>query len=292
VTLLLLLIAGIAVLVVVGLVMTGATQPSMPDVGPDRPGPALPEDAPVLPRDINEVRFGLALRGYRMDEVDDVLDRLAAEIGARDALIAELQSQLTGPRDDGGYDDVSSHPATPAAATPPTVAAAVDAQPGDDNVWAAPRYDAVSAGAPGLDAQPAELGFPEEPAAYVEVSPAADVVDAAEVPVVDPPAAAAAVPTLDNRPGWTREEDEYDDDVPPPDAAGLGTEPEPPSSTTPEPEPEPEPEPGPAAPQPPPDAGGDAPRTVNFELPPGWPFSESASSYQRRPAAGDDDSSE
>ena len=40
------------------------------------------------------LRFGVALRGYAMDQVDAVLDRLAAELDARDARIAELEAQL------------------------------------------------------------------------------------------------------------------------------------------------------------------------------------------------------
>lgn len=50
----------------------------------------LPDDRPVLAEDVGAVRFDLGLRGYRMDEVDDVLDRLADELAARDARIAEL----------------------------------------------------------------------------------------------------------------------------------------------------------------------------------------------------------
>ena len=34
------------------------------------------------------------MRGYRMDEVDDVLDRLAAEVQVRDARIDELETRL------------------------------------------------------------------------------------------------------------------------------------------------------------------------------------------------------
>ena len=41
------------------------------------------------------MRFAVGLRGYRMDEVDDVLDRLAVEVAERDARIAELEQRLT-----------------------------------------------------------------------------------------------------------------------------------------------------------------------------------------------------
>ena len=45
----------------------------------------------VQPEDIAEVRFGMALRGYRMTEVDGVLARLAGELAGRDPQIAKLQ---------------------------------------------------------------------------------------------------------------------------------------------------------------------------------------------------------
>ena len=49
----------------------------------------LPETA-LTPTDIGRLKFGIALRGYAMRQVDDVLDRLAREIAERDARIAEL----------------------------------------------------------------------------------------------------------------------------------------------------------------------------------------------------------
>jgi DivIVA domain-containing protein len=52
----------------------------------------LPTDRPLSAADISALRFGTALRGYAMGQVDDVLDRLAREIAERDALIAELRA--------------------------------------------------------------------------------------------------------------------------------------------------------------------------------------------------------
>ena len=63
------------------------------DAPPDGPDLGLPQGA-LQPEDIAEVRFGLAIRGYRMSEVDTVLDRFAAELSARDARIAELEQAL------------------------------------------------------------------------------------------------------------------------------------------------------------------------------------------------------
>jgi DivIVA domain-containing protein len=57
----------------------------------DRPDLALPPSAPLGRSDVDSVRFTVGLRGYRMDEVDEVLDRLAFEIAERDAYIAELR---------------------------------------------------------------------------------------------------------------------------------------------------------------------------------------------------------
>ena len=45
----------------------------------------------VRPQDLAEVRFAVALRGYRMDEVDRVLDDTREALAARDARIADLQ---------------------------------------------------------------------------------------------------------------------------------------------------------------------------------------------------------
>ena len=48
---------------------------------------------PLRAEDIRRARFGLALRGYAMAQVDELLERLAREVAERDAQIAEL----TGP---------------------------------------------------------------------------------------------------------------------------------------------------------------------------------------------------
>ncbi|MGI3785861.1 MAG: DivIVA domain-containing protein [Janthinobacterium lividum] len=43
---------------------------------------------------VRELRFGVVLRGYAMDQVDTVLDRVATDLEARDTRIAELEAQL------------------------------------------------------------------------------------------------------------------------------------------------------------------------------------------------------
>lgn len=47
-------------------------------------------DRPLTGAELQDLRFGITIRGYAMDQVDDVLARLSHEIADRDALIAEL----------------------------------------------------------------------------------------------------------------------------------------------------------------------------------------------------------
>jgi DivIVA domain-containing protein len=82
---------GIGVLAAVAVAASGRWG-GLPDDHPDRPDLGLPVDAPVGKADVDALHFSVGRRGYRMDEVDDVLDRLAAELAARDARIAELTS--------------------------------------------------------------------------------------------------------------------------------------------------------------------------------------------------------
>lgn len=84
---------GIAVLCGVAVVASGRGDGLAP-ADPDRPDVGLPEDRPAVREDVDRLRFSVGLRGYRMDEVDDVLDRLAGDLALRDAMIAYLEGQL------------------------------------------------------------------------------------------------------------------------------------------------------------------------------------------------------
>jgi DivIVA domain-containing protein len=67
---------------------------SLPDAERDRLAAGLPQDRQVVRDDVDELRLPMALRGYRMDEVDDTLDRLAAELSQRDHRVVELEHAL------------------------------------------------------------------------------------------------------------------------------------------------------------------------------------------------------
>jgi DivIVA domain-containing protein len=52
---------------------------AMADAYDDRPDARVPADGPLTSHDLRSVRFSTAFRGYRMAEVDALLDRLAEE---------------------------------------------------------------------------------------------------------------------------------------------------------------------------------------------------------------------
>lgn len=55
---------------------------SMSDAYPDRRDVRVPAEGPLTGEDLREVRFTTAFRGYRMSEVDALLERLADQLGA------------------------------------------------------------------------------------------------------------------------------------------------------------------------------------------------------------------
>ncbi|WP_407560955.1 DivIVA domain-containing protein [Streptomyces sp. 184] len=90
------LIAMVAVVAAVTVVLAGNGEEELTEPQPDRLHDPLPPDRPLGRADIDALRLPVALRGYRMDDVDDALDRVAAELAERDARIAELEAALAG----------------------------------------------------------------------------------------------------------------------------------------------------------------------------------------------------
>ena len=78
------LFAVLVVLAMGGVAMVASGRGgSMAPAYHDRPDLALPDDRPLDARDLRTVRFSLAVRGYRMSEVDALLARLATELEDR-----------------------------------------------------------------------------------------------------------------------------------------------------------------------------------------------------------------
>jgi DivIVA domain-containing protein len=88
------------VLVVGGLLFLGGSLllgrgETQPPAEADRSPVELPDDRPVVADDIRALRISVAVRGYRMTEVDWLLDQFAQTLDERDREIASLRERLT-----------------------------------------------------------------------------------------------------------------------------------------------------------------------------------------------------
>lgn len=90
----------LAILAVVAVVAAGYGD-RLRDAAPERPDLTLPEGT-LRGADVDRLEFTLALRGYRQEEVDEALDRLASQLREHDARIAELSARLSGSPDPSG----------------------------------------------------------------------------------------------------------------------------------------------------------------------------------------------
>ena len=74
----------------------------------DRSPVELPDDRPVLGDDIRALQMSVGFRGYRMTEVDWLLDQFAQVLDERDAEITALRAQLHPPAADEENDSTST----------------------------------------------------------------------------------------------------------------------------------------------------------------------------------------
>ncbi|WP_425860353.1 DivIVA domain-containing protein [Arthrobacter sp. TWP1-1] len=92
------ILAAVAAFYVVGLNKPAADASTRAPVYDDALAPPVANLPPVLlpgapvPADVDRLRFSLGLRGYRMDQVDEVLDGLRDELAAKNLRIAELEA--------------------------------------------------------------------------------------------------------------------------------------------------------------------------------------------------------
>ena len=86
-----LLVGGLLFLFGSLLLGRGETQPP---AELDRSPVELPDDRPVAADDIRALRMSVAFRGYRMTEVDWLLEQFADALDERDAEIASLRARL------------------------------------------------------------------------------------------------------------------------------------------------------------------------------------------------------
>ncbi|MFF1251139.1 DivIVA domain-containing protein [Pseudarthrobacter sp. NPDC058329] len=75
----------------------GRALPALLDAGLEQPPANLPPvllPANAAPHDVDRVRFSLGLRGYRMDQVDQVLDELRDQLEASRHEVETLKARL------------------------------------------------------------------------------------------------------------------------------------------------------------------------------------------------------
>lgn len=86
---------AIVIVLVVGVIAVVASGRggSMADVYDDRPDSRVQADGPLTARDLRTVRFSTAFRGYRMSEVDALLDRISSELQQEEA--AQVQADTS-----------------------------------------------------------------------------------------------------------------------------------------------------------------------------------------------------
>ncbi|MGF9646795.1 DivIVA domain-containing protein [Pseudarthrobacter oxydans] len=102
----------------------GRALPALLDAGLDQPPANLPPvllPANAAPQDVDRVRFSLGLRGYRMDQVDQVLDELRDQLAASRDEVEVLKARLEAMEDAGSTAVPAAEPAagTGAQAEPP-----------------------------------------------------------------------------------------------------------------------------------------------------------------------------
>ena len=75
----------------------GRPLPALLDAGVEEPPANLPPvllPANAAPRDVDSVRFALGLRGYRMDQVDQVIDELRDQLAESRHEVETLKARL------------------------------------------------------------------------------------------------------------------------------------------------------------------------------------------------------
>jgi DivIVA domain-containing protein len=80
-------------------VMVGGGDPGLTPVEPDGRALPLPGDRPLGEEDVVRTRFDTVVRGYRMAQVDQALQRAAYDIGYKGELIGVLEAEVAALRD-------------------------------------------------------------------------------------------------------------------------------------------------------------------------------------------------
>jgi DivIVA domain-containing protein len=115
-------------------VMVGGGDTGLTPVEPDGRSVPLPSDRPLGEEDVIQTKFDTALRGYRMSQVDQALQRAAYDIGYKGELIGVLEAEVTALREGRiGDADVLRRAREAAIAPPPDPAPVVVPAPASED---------------------------------------------------------------------------------------------------------------------------------------------------------------
>ncbi len=208
-------------------VMVSGGDPGLTPVEPDGRALPLPGDRPLGEEDVISARFDTAVRGYRMAQVDQALQRAAYDIGYKGELIGVLEAEVAALREGRTADADVLRRAREAAVQPPLPGPQVVVPAAEPNAAAptslassATADDTVGPAAAIADAPPAAVAAPPV-APLPTVTPAPDDVrpgvvpppaDAVPPPAVEPPA--DTVPPTADQPRGAKGADRSDDEVP------------------------------------------------------------------------------
>jgi DivIVA domain-containing protein len=118
--LLFIVVALVVAAIVFGVtVMVSGADSGLTPVEPDGKAVPLPGDRPLGEEDIIRTKFDTALRGYRMAQVDQALQRAAYDIGYKGELIGVLEAEVTALREGRIADADVLRRAREAAIAPP-----------------------------------------------------------------------------------------------------------------------------------------------------------------------------
>ena len=116
-------------------VLVSGNDSGLTPVEPDGRAVPLPSDRPLAEEDILGTTFDIALRGYRMSQVDQALQRAAYDIGYKGELIGVLEAEVLALREGRIGDADMLRRAREAALTPPVGAddaAAITESPAEE----------------------------------------------------------------------------------------------------------------------------------------------------------------
>ncbi|MBW6433032.1 DivIVA domain-containing protein [Actinoplanes hulinensis] len=117
--LLFIVVALVVATIVFGVtVLLSGSDPGLTPVEPDGRAVPLPSDRPLGEDDISRTRFDSVWRGYRMEQVDQALQRAAYDIGYKGELIGVLEAEVAALREGRTEDADALRKAREAAMAP------------------------------------------------------------------------------------------------------------------------------------------------------------------------------